>query len=199
MPPKEPLRNALNFEKKNKDMLKLPKRPSTPIPCRIQKRPIPHAPIASPYAGSSVPKVVYISSNTPFMSAVKRVQKFLQQAEKRATASVNLSSSKKRDRERLAEIARGNESLKKEESLLRRRGGRLRRRCGVLVVDDVVEDEERKRKLEEKVNGGAPQGSESAAKKQRRAASALAVAEEEELPETRTRWVNKVEVSIAFK
>ncbi|KAE8325696.1 Rpp20 subunit of nuclear RNase MRP and P-domain-containing protein [Aspergillus sergii] len=213
MPPKEPLRNALNFEKKNKDMLKLPKHAG------IQKRPIPHAPIASPYAGSSVPKVVYISSNTPFMSAVKRVQKFLQQAEKRATASVNLSSSKKRDRERLAEIARGNESLKKEEVFVKATGRAIEKalRVGkwfeereseyavrvetgsVLVVDDVVEDEERKRKLEEKVNCGAPQGSESAAKKQRRAASALAVAEEEELPETRTRWVNKVEVSIAFK
>ncbi|KAB8278489.1 Rpp20 subunit of nuclear RNase MRP and P-domain-containing protein [Aspergillus minisclerotigenes] len=213
MPPKEPLRNALTFEKKNKDMLKLPKHAG------IQKRPIPHAPIASPYAGSSVPKVVYISSNTPFMSAVKRVQKFLQQAEKRATASVNLSSSKKRDRERLAEIARGNESLKKEEVFVKATGRAIEKalRVGkwfeereseyvvrvetgsVLVVDDVVEDEERKRKLEEKVKGGASQGSESAAKKQRRAASALAVAEEEELPETRTRWVNKVEVSIAFK
>ena len=153
------------------------------------------------------------------MSAVKRVQKFLQQAEKRATASVNLSSSKKRDRERLAEIARGNESLKKEEVFVKATGRAIEKalRVGkwfeereseyvvrvetgsVLVVDDVVEDEERKRKLEEKVKGGASQGSESAAKKQRRAASALAVAEEEELPETRTRWVNKVEVSIAFK
>ncbi|KAE8418697.1 Rpp20 subunit of nuclear RNase MRP and P-domain-containing protein [Aspergillus pseudocaelatus] len=213
MPPKEPLRNALTFEKKNKDMLKLPKHAG------IQKRPIPHAPIASPYAGSSVPKIVYMSTNTPFMSAVKRVQKFLRQAEKRATASVNLSSTKKRDRERLAQIARGNESLKKEEVFVKATGRAIEKalRVGkwfeereseyavrvetgsVLVVDDVVEDEERKRRLEGKVNGDASQGSESAAKKQRRAANALAVAEEEELPETRTRWVNKVEVSIAFK
>ncbi|KAE8144067.1 Rpp20 subunit of nuclear RNase MRP and P-domain-containing protein [Aspergillus pseudotamarii] len=213
MPTKEPLRNALTFEKKNKDMLKLPKHAG------IQKRPIPHAPIASPYAGSSVPKIVYMSTNTPFMSAVKRVQKFLRQAEKRATASVNLSSTKKRDRERLAQIARGNESLKKEEVFVKATGRAIEKalRVGkwfeereseyavrvetgsVLVVDDVVEDEERKRKLEEKVKGDALQGSESAAKKQRRAANALAVAEEEELPETRTRWVNKVEVSIAFK
>ncbi|KNG85036.1 hypothetical protein ANOM_007722 [Aspergillus nomiae NRRL 13137] len=216
----QPLRNALTFEKKNHDMLKLPKHAG------IQKRPIPHAPIASPYAGASVPKIVYVSTNTPFMSAVKRVQKFLQQAEKRATASVNLSSSKKRDRERLAQIARGSESLKKEEVFVKATGRAIEKalRVGkwfeereseytvrvetgsVLVVDDVVEDEGRKRSLEEKVKGGGggsggdtSQGSESRAKKQRRAASALAAAEEEELPETRTRWVNKVEVSIAFK
>ncbi|KAB8261155.1 Rpp20 subunit of nuclear RNase MRP and P-domain-containing protein [Aspergillus pseudonomiae] len=215
MPTTQPLRNALTFEKKNHDMLKLPKHAG------IQKRPIPHAPIASPYAGSSVPKIVYISTNTPFMSAVKRVQKFLQQAEKRATASVNLSSSKKRDRERLAQIARGSEALKKEEVFVKATGRAIEKalRVGkwfeereseytvrvetgsVLVVDDVVEDEGRKRSLEEKVKGGGggtSQGSESRAKKQRRAASALAAAEEE-LPETRTRWVNKVEVSIAFK
>ena len=155
------------------------------------------------------------------MSAVKRVQKFLQQAEKRATASVNLSSSKKRDRERLAQIARGSEALKKEEVFVKATGRAIEKalRVGkwfeereseytvrvetgsVLVVDDVVEDEGRKRSLEEKVKGGGggtSQGSESRAKKQRRAASALAAAEEE-LPETRTRWVNKVDVSIAFK
>ncbi|KAE8373557.1 Rpp20 subunit of nuclear RNase MRP and P-domain-containing protein [Aspergillus bertholletiae] len=213
MPTNEPLRNALAFEKKNKDMLKLPKHAG------IQKRPIPHAAIASPYAGSSVPKIVYMSTSTPFMSAVKRVQKFLQQAEKRATASVNLSSTKKRDREKLAQIMRGNEVLKKEEVFVKATGRAIEKalRVGkwfeereseyvvrvetgsVLVVDDVVEDEERKKILEKRAKGDDSQTSGSAAKKQRRAASALAAAEEEELPETRTRWVNKVEVSITFK
>jgi hypothetical protein len=34
------------------------------------------------HAGASVPKTVYVSKSTPFMSAVKRVQKLLLQAEK---------------------------------------------------------------------------------------------------------------------
>lgn len=82
----------------------------------------------------------------------------------------------------------------------------------VLVVDDVVEDEEgRKRVVEEgemvkkegeqerKEEGDAeapaPAGSKSAAKKRKRAAAA----ETEELPETRTRWVNVVEIAVTYK
>ncbi|KAL4751570.1 hypothetical protein BDW72DRAFT_202948 [Aspergillus terricola var. indicus] len=63
-------------------MVKLPKY------VRVTKRPIPHAPISSPYAGSSIPKIIYVSSSTPYMSAVKRAQKLLLHAEKRATTSL---------------------------------------------------------------------------------------------------------------
>ncbi|KAB8232881.1 ribonuclease P subunit p20 family protein [Aspergillus alliaceus] len=217
--PKESLTNTLTFEKKNKDMLKLPKH------ARVQKRPIPHPPIASPYASATVPKTVYVSTNTPFMSAVKRVQKFLQQAEKRATASVDLSNGKKRDQQKLAQIARGQEELRKEVVFVKATGRAIEKALSVgkwfeeregeyvvkvetgavLVVDDVVEDEGRKAALERRVQEGAEQVggegvvSKSAAKRRRRAADALAAAEGEELPETRTRWVNKVEVSITFK
>lgn len=72
----------LIFEKKNTDLLHIPRN------YRVQKRPIPRAPVASPYAGSHVPKIVYISSKTPFMSAVKRVQKLLRLAERRAMTPV---------------------------------------------------------------------------------------------------------------
>ncbi|RAO65385.1 uncharacterized protein BHQ10_001397 [Talaromyces amestolkiae] len=80
---------TLTFEKKNTHLLHIPSKQngdSNKKTYRIAKRPIPRAPIASPYAGSHVPKPVYISSKTPFMSAVKRVQKLLRAAERRAMA-----------------------------------------------------------------------------------------------------------------
>ncbi|KAI9041158.1 ribonuclease P subunit p20 family protein [Aspergillus affinis] len=231
--------HSLTFEKKNQDMIKLPKY------ARVQKRPIPHAPIASPYAGSNVPKTVYVSTKSPFMSAVKRVQKLLRQAEKRATASVDLSNSKLRDRQRLAQLAQSWEQISKEEVFVKatgramekalsvgrwfeERGGEytVRVKTGsVLVVDDVVEDEEvRKAVVEEGEEGVKSQGgkegtkntgdeemtdttggdaakprSKTAAKKRKRAANAAVKMDEEELPETRTRWVNMVEVAVALK
>ncbi|GFF45502.1 hypothetical protein IFM46972_07809, partial [Aspergillus udagawae] len=238
---KQPLAKDLQFEKKNKDMLKLPKY------ARVQKRPIPHAPVASPYAGASVPKIVYVSTKSPFMSAVKRVQKLLRQAEKRATAAVNLSSSKRTDRQKLAEVARGQEQLSKEEVFVKATGRAIEKALSVgrwfeergneyavrvktgsvLVVDDIEEDEEAKRKAveeaervllqeqaQEKKDGEKDDGqrapdqsvdtpaqpvSKSETKKRKRAANALASASGEELPETRTRWVNMVEIAVTLK
>lgn len=68
---------GVNFERRNKPQPRLP--PNH----QIQKRPIAHPPIAAPYAGSDVQKVVYVSRATPIMAAVKRVKKLLEQAEKR--------------------------------------------------------------------------------------------------------------------
>lgn len=65
---------------------------------RIQKRPIPHAAVASPYAGTHVPKIVYVGSKTPFMSAIKRVQKLLHLAERRAMAPLVDDKAKKQRR-----------------------------------------------------------------------------------------------------
>ncbi|KAK4888057.1 hypothetical protein LTR27_012995 [Elasticomyces elasticus] len=63
---------------------KLPKLPQN---ASVTKRPLQRPAIASPYAGASQPKVVYVSARTPFMSAVKRVEKLLQLSEKRAVQS----------------------------------------------------------------------------------------------------------------
>lgn len=243
----KPLAQDLQFEKKNQDMVKLPNCQHLPIffsqsPCaqklirldaRVQKRPIPHAPVASPYAGSSVPKIVYVSTKTPFMSAVKRVQKLLRQAEKRAMASLDLSSKRKTEKEKLAQLAQGHDQLRKgkgEEEVFIKATGRamdkalsvgkwfetreteyiVRVKTGsVLVVDDVVEDEEARQKVvaegekaqqEESKDEVALQSSDksvskSAAKKRKRAANA----EAKELPESRTRWVNVVEVAVTYK
>jgi ribonuclease P/MRP protein subunit POP7 len=194
-----------------------------------------------------VPKIVYVSTKSPFMSAVKRVQKLLRQAEKRATAAVNLSSSKRTDRQKLAEVARGQEQLSKEEVFVKATGRAIEKALGVgrwfeergneyavrvktgsvLVVDDIEEDEEAKRKAveeaervllqeqaQEKKDGEKGDGqrapdqsvdtpaqpvSKSETKKRKRAANALASASGEELPETRTRWVNMVEIAVTLK
>ncbi|KAL4959912.1 ribonuclease P subunit p20 family protein [Aspergillus stella-maris] len=275
----------LHFERKNQDMVKLPQY------ARVHKRPIPHAPISSPYAGPSVPKTIYVSTSTPYMSAVKRVQKLLRHAEKRAVASLsNLSktNSKKanppnqkgsqgQQEKLLAALARGEEreQLSSEEVLVKATGramgtalkvgkwfeghGReaeykVRLKTGsVLVVDDIEEDEGRKegyiRELEGRGRDGAEDSStseneagtgtgnettlmttadqgdptilsetygeatavtaytssaskaisKSALKKRKRAAGLAASLADTELPETRTRWVNSVEVAISLK
>ncbi|KAL4785900.1 Rpp20 subunit of nuclear RNase MRP and P-domain-containing protein [Aspergillus varians] len=274
----------LQFERKNHDMVKLPKY------ARINKRPIPHAPIASPYAGPSTPKTIYISTSTPYMSAVKRVQKLLRHAEKRATASVSAAVSGKsknaqqkrmqggqnQQEKLLAALARGEEreQLSGEEVFVKATGRAMKvalrvgrwfesggreaeykvRVCtgSVLVVDDVEEDEGVKEGLlkeAERVKGdvqvdsgdtggdettmlttvtttttgagntttvsentGEPTTTEttitdnvpaplskSALRKRKRAAGLAATLAETELPETRTRWVNSVEVAVSLK
>ncbi|KAL6237718.1 Rpp20 subunit of nuclear RNase MRP and P-domain-containing protein [Aspergillus navahoensis] len=294
----------LHFERKNQNMIKLPKY------ARINKRPIPHPPISSPYAGSSIPKTIYVSSSTPYMSAVKRVQKLLLHAEKRATSSLVNKDSKNKNKgknapqkrlgaegqtqqERLiAAIARGEdrEQLDKEEVFVKATGKamkialrvgrwfeshgreeeyRVRVSTGaVLVVDDVEEDEMGKEGFLKSVEKNAEgreaeteaadvdmdvnaQGtasankaddttllstttgavtdktsimteteagkslepvtattdpkavpkplSKSALRKRKRAARLAASLAETELPETRMRWVNSVEVAVSLK
>ncbi|KAL5043510.1 Rpp20 subunit of nuclear RNase MRP and P-domain-containing protein [Aspergillus fruticulosus] len=285
-------------------MVKLPKY------ARINKRPIPHPPISSPYAGASIPKTIYVSSSTPYMSAVKRVQKLLLHAQKRATTSLANKSNKNKNKgknapqkklgeqgqtqqERLiAAIARGEdrEQLDKEEVFVKATGKamktalrvgrwfgshgreeeyRVRVSTGaVLVVDDVEEDEMAKEGFLKSVEENAeereaeteaaamdvdvdaqdtasankrddttllttktgPAAGEttimteteagkssgpttattnpkavpkplpkSALRKRKRAARVAASLAETELPETRTRWVNSVEVAVSLK
>lgn len=60
----------------------------------MQKRPLLHPPISSPYNGRQSAKVVYISSKTPFMSAMKRVKQLLKYVDKRSMQSVLSSRGK---------------------------------------------------------------------------------------------------------
>lgn len=177
------------------------------------------------------------------MSVVKRVQKMLRHAEKRATAGVDLGNNKISEKEKLARLAKGQETLRKEEVFIKATGRAIERALSVgrwfeekeeeydvrvntgtvLVVDDIVEDEEAKRKEMEKEKIGEESGgdgkkdgtaigedatrpaeSEAAApskqpsKKRKRRAKA-AVSGDVELPESRTRWVNMVEIAITLK
>ncbi|GLB14119.1 hypothetical protein AtubIFM61612_001536 [Aspergillus tubingensis] len=162
-----PLTKTLEFEKKNQKMPKLPKH------VKVQKRPIPHPSTPSPYSGSSSPKTIYVSSSSPTMGVVKRVQKYLRAAENRAMAKLlsgNNKGKKGDRRNQIAQLAQSNEALKKEEVFVKATGRAMERALkagkwfeargeeytvsvktgSVLVVDDVVEDkEERKKAVEE--------------------------------------------------
>ncbi|KAG9241600.1 Rpp20 subunit of nuclear RNase MRP and P-domain-containing protein, partial [Calycina marina] len=60
---------------------------------KICKRPLLHAPIASPYTTSSIsPKTLYISPSTPFASTIKRVRTLLSHIESRASGPISFSS-----------------------------------------------------------------------------------------------------------
>jgi ribonuclease P/MRP protein subunit POP7 len=86
-----------------------------------------------------VPKVVYVGTNTPFMSAVKRVQKLLRLAERRATAPLLDEKSKKRllvaakagegERERL--LLASQEKLKEEKVFVKATGRAMEKALGV--------------------------------------------------------------------
>ena len=77
------------------------------IAAKVTKRPLLHPAITSPYAGAIQPKVVYVSARTPFISAVKRVEKLLRLSDKRlvqsATTLAKQNSAHGRKRKRGAE------------------------------------------------------------------------------------------------
>lgn len=131
---------------------------------RIQKRPMLHPPIPSPYSGAAQQKVVYISAKTPFVSALKRVRKHLSLIDKRSTGKVDLINGKGSDKQKLRALGE-NESDGKgkepEEVVLKATGKAIEkalnlalffqgqqdckvrlRTGGVGVVDDIVEADE---------------------------------------------------------
>lgn len=109
------LLGELKFEKKNIPQPRLP--PNT----KIRRRPLNHPPVASPYTGPSVQKVVYVSRSTPLMAAVKRVKKLLLHIEKRAMQDVDIT----RDKDGLRRLAAASEALGKNgEDVVVRASGR---------------------------------------------------------------------------
>lgn len=63
---------------------------------KVSKRPLLRPSIPSKYASSSTTKVIYISTKTPFMAAVKRVQKMLDVVDKREAQSA-LDTARRKD------------------------------------------------------------------------------------------------------
>jgi ribonuclease P/MRP protein subunit POP7 len=61
---------------------------------KIQKRPLLHPAIASARTSAQTQKIIYVSSNSPFISTIKRIRKYLVQIESRASASHPISLSK---------------------------------------------------------------------------------------------------------
>ena len=147
----------VNFERRNKPQPRLP--PNH----KIQKRPISHPPIAAPYAGPDVQKVVYVSRTTPIMAAVKRVKRLLEQAEKRSLQREGILGTAKRAGSNIS--AKQHKHLAKQEEVLVKGSGRAIdqavkvgewfkrhaedrdggwvvnvRPTSVKVIDDIVED-----------------------------------------------------------
>ena len=96
----------------NPQRTKLPKLPSN---ATVSKRPLHRPAIPSPYAGAQQQKVVYVSVKTPFISAVKRVEKLLNLSDKRLVQSAttlvkqngqkNYNKRKRGDGDEILEIA----------------------------------------------------------------------------------------------
>lgn len=98
------------------------------LDAKVEKRPLLRPAIPSPYAGSSQQKIVYISSKTPFLSAVKRVEKLLNLADKRlvqsATTNAKQGDGSRGKRKRGAD---GDEILEIAEEVERMKGKKRRK------------------------------------------------------------------------
>ncbi|KAI7554227.1 hypothetical protein KC331_g679 [Hortaea werneckii] len=132
LPPK-PSKSTAKSEKKTK----LPKLPPN---ATVSKRPLHHAAIPSPYAGASQQKVVYVGTRTPFLSAVKRVEKLLRLSDKRLVQSAttlarqegqNGRKRKRQDDDAVDEI--GDIARQVESAKAKRKAG------GLTTGDDDVE------------------------------------------------------------
>lgn len=135
------------------------------LDARIQKRPLLHPSIPSPYSGAAQQKVVYVSARTPFISAAKRVRKLLALIDKRASPHIDLLNSKGRNSEKqksraLDEVSSGGKGKAPEEVVLKATGKAISKALGLAlffqgqkdcrvtirtgsvgVVDDIVEAE----------------------------------------------------------
>ena len=72
----------------------------SPKDAQITKRPLPRPSIPSPYTSASTQKTIYISTRTPFMSAVKRVEKLLNLADKRDVQAATTQAQKNKRKRR---------------------------------------------------------------------------------------------------
>lgn len=162
------------------------------------------------------------------MSAVKRVQKLLHQAEKRATANVKLDDTRTTEKQKLSELAKA--AQQREEVFVKATGKAIEKALNVgkwfeekeaeysvrvstgsvLVVDDVVEDEEKKeRELRKQKRQGVErdyeddstsgEGKRGKEATKKRKREVPVAPDDVELPESRTRWVKMVEVAVSLK
>ncbi|RMZ87756.1 hypothetical protein DV736_g5017, partial [Chaetothyriales sp. CBS 134916] len=135
----------LQHDKRNKSLLRVNSSTHS-----ISRRPIQHAPIASPFAGAGVQKVVYVSSKTPLMAAVKRVRKFLVQIERRATQDVRLVE--RGEREGMQRLVEAREKMKKEEVVVKASG---RAMAKAVAVGRWFEDKETEWQVDVQLRGGS--------------------------------------------
>ncbi|KZF21522.1 hypothetical protein L228DRAFT_155092 [Xylona heveae TC161] len=194
---------------------------------RVKKRPLMHAPIASPYTGRREAKIVYISTHTPFISAVKRVRKFLEQVDKRTMGKVDLLGPGK-DAAKIAQTGR-TEQGEPEEILIKATGKaiekalnlglffqgqedcRVRIRTGTVgTVDDIVEVEGQQPapvapRTDEMEKGKGKGNGDSKADVEMKEAEVDAKEEEkqeeenEQVPEAQIRMTSMVEIAVSLR
>ena len=102
-----------------------------------------HPPIPSPYAGASQQKVVYISANTPFISATKRVRKLLSLIDKRSMGTVELLNGKGSDKQKLRALGEQENAGKRrdpEEVVLKATGRAIEKALGLALFFQGQED-----------------------------------------------------------
>lgn len=165
------------------------------------------------------------------MSAVKRVQKLLKEAEKRATGKIDPVKGKGGDKEKLAKVAASVDRKQKEEVMIKATGRAMEKGMNLakwfrekgeeyvvevktgslMVVDDIVEDEAEKERLkmqrEQGIGkgpdaGAATDGAEDAAATRKAKLGKRGkdvIGDNDELPESRTRWINTIEVAVSIK
>ncbi|RMZ79695.1 hypothetical protein DV738_g3214, partial [Chaetothyriales sp. CBS 135597] len=144
----------LHHEKKTQSLVRLNRATHT-----ISRRPIQHAPIASPLAGADVPKVVYVSAKTPLMAAVKRVRKFLVQIERRATQDVRLVE--RGEREGLRRLAEARDRMVKHEVVVKASG---RAMAKAVAVGRWFEDREKEWRVGVEIRGGSSESAQQQGK-----------------------------------
>ncbi|KAL8806636.1 MAG: hypothetical protein Q9200_004962, partial [Gallowayella weberi] len=172
--------------------------------------------------------IVYISTKTPFISAVKRVRKLLSLIDKRAVGKVDLGDGNG-DRERLRALGgAGIEGGKEpEEVILKATNRAIQKALGLGVffqgqenvrvrlstgtvgaVDDVVVEEKRKggkgvggkvKKGRREVEGSGTGEDSEHGKEKSDKLMPKAEAEEEDIPETQIRKVSALEIGISLR
>lgn len=176
-----------------------------------------HPAIPSPYAGANEPKVIYVSSKTPFISVVKRVRKLLSLADKRSMGKVDLQNRNSSDKQRLRAMAR--QEKEPEEILLKatnraiekvlglalffqgQEDCRVKLRTGsVGVIDDIVEIEAPDETVEagEVAGKGAVESHQSSVD-QVGTADQAQDEDNDDIPETQIRTASVVEVGISLR
>jgi ribonuclease P/MRP protein subunit POP7 len=175
---------------------------------KVEKRPLLRPPITSQYASSQHPKTIYISTKTPFMSAVKRVQKLLLQAEKRSaqSASDQVSSRPKysassndeiTDIERVASIMAA-EKYDRDEIILKATGKAIAKALSLgLWFDEKVEYAVR---IETGTVGAiddivAPEDGDQTMKED--GDKTIKEDGEEEIPESRIRYASTIQIFVS--
>lgn len=164
----------------------------------LRRRPILHPPIPSPYAGPDQAKIVYISRKTPFVSALKRVQKLISLAEKRLMGKFDLVNGEGKDKHKLkalGAIAPSKQQKEAEAVILKATNVAIEKALGLALFFQgqdgltvqlrtgtvgVVDDIDQETQLAE---GGDTEDKQA----------------EMELPETQIRKISMLEVAIMLK